>query len=38
MDLLSQIRSEVFPAPPAPEWSHNEMFDSKYYHEYSVGS
>lgn len=38
MDLLSQIRSEVFPAPPESEWSPNEMFDSKYYHEYSIGS
>jgi DNA polymerase sigma len=38
MDLLNQIHNEVFPKPAEPEWEHNEMFDSSYYHEYSVGS
>ena len=38
MNLLDQIRNEVFPKPAEPEWEHNEMFDSGYYHEYSIGS
>lgn len=38
MDLLEQIRNEVFPKPAEQEWEHNEMFDSGYYHEYSLSS
>ena len=38
MNLLDQIRSEVFPTPPEPEWNHNDTFDTRYYHEYSIGS
>lgn len=38
MQLLNDIRNEVFPPAPAPEWDHNETYDSKYHHEYSIGS
>ena len=38
MNLLDQIRNEVFPKPAEQEWDHNEMFDSSYYHEYSLSS
>lgn len=38
MNLLDQIRNEVFPKPVEQEWNHNEMFDSSYYHEYRIGS
>ncbi len=38
MNLLDQIRNEVFPKAPTQEWNHNEMFDSSYYHEYSLSS
>jgi len=38
MNLLDQIRNEVFPKPAEQEWDHNEMFDSGYYHEYSLSS
>jgi hypothetical protein len=38
LSLLEQIRNEVFPKPAEPEWEHNEMFDSGYYHEYSISS
>ena len=38
MNLLDQIRNEVFPKPAEQEWNHNEMFDSGYYHEYRIGS
>lgn len=36
MDLLQQIHSEVFPPPPVgEEWHPDEMYDSRYNHEYS---
>lgn len=38
LNLLDQIRNEVFPKPAEQEWNHNEMFDSGYYHEYRIGS
>lgn len=37
MAYLHSIHAEVFPEPPAPEWDHDESFDSRYYHEYTVG-
>lgn len=39
MDLLEQIHAEVFPPPPVgEECDDHNTFDSRYYHEYSVGS
>lgn len=38
MKLLDDIHNEVFPVNVNPEPEHSEGYDSRYYHEYSVGN
>lgn len=38
MDYLHSLHAEVFPTPTEPDWDHDEKFDSRYYHEYTVSS
>lgn len=38
MQLLDDIHNEVFPVNVNPEPEHSEGYDSRYYHEYSVGN
>ena len=38
MQLLNDIRNELFPAKVASENEGDNTYDSRYYHEYSIGT